>query len=163
MKRLQVRFVRDVEHVRCKDSIRNFMRRLGQGKAIIVVISDSYLKSGSCMFELLQIATAQPFRERVFPIVLSDADIYRPQGRANYIQHWENLVRELDQALKPLQGHSLIKLQEDLNDYAEIRRMFDGLADTLRDMNALTPKQHKDSGFADLVQRISSQLEAAAT
>jgi hypothetical protein len=153
-----IRLIRDREEVRYKDSIRDFMRRIGQGKAVVVVISERYLKSENCMFEMVQIAKEQRLRERIFPIVLSDANIYKPIGRVRYVQHWEKEIQELDEALKTVQGSNLTKLQEDLNVYAEIRQLFDGIADTLRDMNALTPDQHEGSGFEELIRRIRAQL-----
>jgi internalin A len=153
-----IRLIRDREEVRYKDSIRDFMRRIGQGKAVIVVISDKYLKSENCMFEMVEIAKAKGLQERIFPIVLSDANIYKATGRVGYVRHWEDQIQELDQALKTVRGDSLTNLQDDLTTYAEIRRLFDSIADTLRDMNALTPDQHEGSGFDELIRRIRGQL-----
>jgi hypothetical protein len=155
-----IRLIRDREEVRYKDSIRGFMRRIGQGKCVVVVISEKYLKSENCMFELVEVAKAQSLRERIFPIVLADANIYKATGRVRYVRHWEGEIRKLDKALKTVRGDNLTKLQDDLNIYAEIRRLFDGIADTLRDMNALTPDQHENSDFVDLVRRIRAQLGA---
>jgi len=153
-----IRVARDREEVRYKDSIRDFMRRIGEGKCVVVVISEKYLKSENCMFELVEVAKAERLRERIFPIVLSDANVYKATGRIRYVSYWENEIRELDEALKTVRGDNLTKLQEDLNVYAEIRRLFDGIADTLRDMNALTPGEHEGSGFEELIRRVQSQL-----
>jgi hypothetical protein len=155
-----IRLARDREEVRYKDSIRDFMRRIGEGKCVVAVISEKYLKSENCMFELVEVAKAQSLRERIFPIVLADANVYKATGRIRYVRHWEDEIRELDEALKTVRGDNLTKLQEDLNVYAEIRRLFDGIADTLRDMNALTPGQHEGSGFEELIRRIRRQLGA---
>jgi len=149
---------RDREEVRYKDSIRDFMRRIGQGKAVVVVISEKYLQSENCMFEMVEVAKAQGLRERIFPIVLADAGIYKATGRIRYVRYWEKQIQELDEALKTVRGDNLVKLQEDLNVYAEIRRLFDDIAGTLRDMNALTPDQHEGSGFDELIRRIRAQL-----
>lgn len=153
-----IRLIRDREEVRYRDSIHDFMRRIGQGRCVVVVISEKYLKSENCMFEMVEVAKAQALRERIFPIVLSDANIYKATGRIRYVRYWEDEIRELDEALKTVRGDNLRKLQDDLNVYAEIRRLFDGIADTLRDMNALTPDQHEGSGFEELIQRIRAQL-----
>lgn len=153
-----IRLIRDREEVRYKDSIREFMRRIGEGKCVVVVISEKYLKSENCMFEMVEVAKAQGLRERIFPIVLADANIYKATGRIRYVRHWEDQIHELDEALKTVRGDNLTKLQEDLNSYAEIRRLFDGITDTLRDMNALTPDQHEGSGFDELIRRIRAQL-----
>jgi GTPase SAR1 family protein len=153
-----IRIIRDREEVRYKDSMRDFMRRIGQGKCVVVVISDKYLKSENCMFEMIEIAKTPVLRERIFPIVLSDANIYKATGRIKYVRYWEDEIQELDEALKTVRGDNLTKLQEDLNLYSEIRRLFDGITDTLRDMNALTPDQHEGSGFEELIGRIRAQL-----
>lgn len=153
-----IRLIRDREEVRYRDSIRDFMRRIGQGKCVVVVISEKYLKSENCMFELVEVAKALSLRERIFPIVLADANIYKATGRVGYVSYWEDQIQELDTALKTVRGDNLTKLQEDLNVYAEIRRLFDGITDTLRDMNALTPDQYDGSGFDELIRRIRAQL-----
>jgi hypothetical protein len=90
--------------------------------------------------------------------VLSDANIYKATGRIRYVQHWETEIKTLDEALKTVRGDNLMKLQEDLNVYSEIRRLFDGIADTLRDMNALSPDQHEGSDFEELINRVRAQL-----
>ncbi|MEO5998942.1 MAG: hypothetical protein ABIN89_19385 [Chitinophagaceae bacterium] len=46
------------------------MKRIGTGKAVVVVIGDRYLKSPYCMFELLEIYRNRDFIDRIFPIVL---------------------------------------------------------------------------------------------
>lgn len=46
-----IRLLRDRKEVRYKDSIRDFMRRTGKGKAVeVVVISEKHLKSENCIF-----------------------------------------------------------------------------------------------------------------
>ena len=152
-----IRLLRDREEVRYKDSIREFMRRIGKGKCVVVVISEN-LKSENCMFEMLEIAQAGALRERIFPIVLPDANLYKAPGRVKYVSYWEDQIRELDEALKTVRGDNLTKLQEDLNLYAEIRRLFDRITDTLRDMNALTADLHEASGFEELTRRILAQV-----
>ena len=156
-----IRLLRDREEVRYKDSIRDFMRRIGQGKAVVTVISDKYLKSENCMFEMLEIAREGALRNRIFPIVLPDANIYKATGRAGYVRYWEEQTRELDDALKTVRGDRLRNLQEDLNLYADIRRMFDSIAGDLRDMNALTADGHEGSGFDELVGRIRALVGPA--
>ncbi len=153
-----IRLIRDREEMRYKDSIQDFMRRIGKGKAVVVVISEKYLKSESCMFEMVEIANAQSLRERVFPIVLPDANIYKATGRIQYVKYWEDEINKLDEALKTVRAANLTEVHEDLNLYSEIRRLIDGIAGTLRDMNALTPDQHENTGFDELIRRLQMQL-----
>jgi hypothetical protein len=48
-----VTIIRDKREMRFKDRIKDFMERIGRGKCVIVVISEKYLKSENCMFELV--------------------------------------------------------------------------------------------------------------
>ena len=72
---------------------------------------------------MVEVEKARGLRERIFPIVLSDANIYKATGRIRYVRYWEDQIQELDEALKTVRGDNLTKLQEDLNVYAEIRRL----------------------------------------
>ena len=80
-----IRIVRDKRALGYRGSIRDFMERIGRGSCVIVVISDKYLRSPNCMFELVEIAENKQFYDRVFPVVLSDANIYDPLKRIEYI------------------------------------------------------------------------------
>ena len=153
-----VRLHRDRTALHYKDSIRNFMRRLGRGKCIVVILSKRYLESPSCMFELLEIQKKGEFRERVFPVVLKDANIYTPLGRLGYIKYWEEQKQKLDRELRGVSGEKTSSIREDLDLYAEIRGMLDSITDTLRDMNALTVEEHLSSNFDELIREIEEQL-----
>ena len=45
------------------------MQRMERGKCVIVVISDRYLKSPHCMYELVQIVNNGEFDNRIFPMI----------------------------------------------------------------------------------------------
>ena len=137
------RLHRDRDELNYKDSIREFMQRLGQGKCVVVVISEKYLKSDNCMFELTQIAKAENLCDRIFPIILPDANLFKPLGRVGYIKYWEDQKAALNAALKGVDGENLASLQAELTTYAEIRRLLDGITGTMKDMNALTPPSTK--------------------
>ncbi len=70
-----------------KGNIKSFMQDLGQGKAVVLVISEKYLKSPNCCFELVQIAKHGDFAGRIFPMVLADAKIYDPAERGRFVEH----------------------------------------------------------------------------
>ncbi|MDA0867804.1 MAG: TIR domain-containing protein, partial [Cyanobacteria bacterium] len=84
-----ITLIRDKRDLGFKGRIKAFMEQIGQGNAVVVVISDKYLKSENCMFELVEIAANGDFYDRIFPIVLPDAQIYKPVQRIRYIKHWE--------------------------------------------------------------------------
>src|SRR5215213_10337750 len=92
-----LKIIRDKRDLGYKGSISAFMERIGKGNSIIVVISDKYLRSPNCMFELVEIAEGKQFHDRVFPIVLNNAEINDPLKRLEYVKHWESKRGELAQ------------------------------------------------------------------
>src|SRR5687768_458094 len=63
-----------------KGLISEFMRRIGRGNCIVIAISNKYLKSPNCMFELLEIyrksnSEINEMKEKIFPLILNDAKI----------------------------------------------------------------------------------------
>lgn len=149
-----VKLVRDRNELKYKDPIRSFMKRLGRGKAIIVVLSKSYLESKSCMFELTEIAQNGRLRERVFPIVLDGAGIYDPLNRLQYIKFWETKKKELDEGMKGVGSEFLKGIQDEINLYANIRHTLDSLLEILGDMNALSLAKHKAGGFSEIIRSL---------
>ncbi|HYC91360.1 MAG TPA: COR domain-containing protein [Thermoanaerobaculia bacterium] len=152
--------VRDKNEMRYKDSIQEFMRRIGRGTCIVVVISRDYLQSKSCMFELTQIAERGDIRDRVFPIVLQDADLSDAVKRVAYVKWWEEKIRELNAALKGVDQQDLEGIREELDLYAQIRRTISRWMTIIGDMNTLTPESHLDSRFETLMSAIHAQLQS---
>src|SRR5688572_10498525 len=153
--------VRDKRDLGFKGMIRDFMQQIGRGHAVIVVISDKYLKSPNCMFELVEIARNKDLYDRVFPIVLGDADIYNPVNRLKYIKHWEVKRAELAQAMKEVDPANLQGIREEMDSYDEIRDNVSNLTFLLKDMNTLTPEMHENSNFASLITTLEKRLAQA--
>lgn len=153
-----INFVRDKSEVRYKDSIRDFMERIGRGKCIVVVVSKKYLESKSCMFEMTEIADRGGIRDRVFPIVLDDAGIYDGLSRIGYIEYWEKKTDELDAAMKRVSSENLQGIREEIDLFVKIRNTAAGIVDTLGDMNALSPGQHQGAGFQELLRALEARL-----
>lgn len=150
--------IRDKRDLGFKGMIRDFMQQIGRGHAVIVVISDKYLKSPNCMFELVEIARNKDLYDRVFPIVLGDADIYNPVNRIKYIKHWEDKVKELDEAMRSVSAANLQGMRDEIDSYDEIRDNVSNLTFLLKDMNTLTPEMHESSNFASLITTLEKRL-----
>ncbi|MBE8999850.1 leucine-rich repeat domain-containing protein [Nostoc sp. LEGE 12447] len=154
-----VKIIRDKRDLGYKGLIKAFMERIGRGKCAIAVISDKYLKSPNCMFELVQIAKNSEFYNRIFPVVLADAQIYRPVARLQYIKHWEDEIKELDEGMREVGAANLQGFREEIDQYTEIRNTIAELTNLLRDMNTLTPDIHSESDFEELLKAIAVRLD----
>nr|WP_263983966.1 toll/interleukin-1 receptor domain-containing protein [Nostoc flagelliforme] len=154
-----ITIIRDKRDLPYKGQIKAFMERIGRGKCAIAVISDKYLKSPNCMFELLQIAKNGELSKRIFPIVLADAQIYKPAARLQYIKYWEEEIKEFDEGMKGVSAANLKGFREEIDQYTEIRSRIAELTNLLKDMNTLTPDIHSDSDFEELLNAIAVRLD----
>lgn len=158
-----LRLVIDRRDLAYRGSVADFMQRLSAGDCVVVLLSDRYLQSEYCMAELVGLLREGRLRERMFPIVLDDAGLYDPAACARRAGYWERKANELDAALKEVRGDNLARLQSKLTEYSEFRRLFDGITDTLRDMNALTPGEHAATGYEQLLNQLRERLARAGT
>jgi Flp pilus assembly protein TadD len=158
-----IRIVRDKRALGYRGSIKEFMERIGRGSCVIVVISDKYLRSSNCMFELVEIAENKQFHDRIFPVVLGDANIYDPVKRIEYVKYWEAKRKELAKAMKGVDPANLHGIREEMDEYDRIRDKISGITSILKDMNTLTPDMHRDSEFSNLYDAIVERLRETST
>ncbi len=154
-----IKIIRDSNTVGYKGRFREFMQRLSRGNYVIVVISDQYLKSDNCMYELVEIQKNGEIYDRIFPIVLEDAKIYNPAEGIKYVQYWEDKIKELDEGMKKVSSANLQGFREKLDLYTEIRKCIATLTNLLQDINALNPETLIESGFAPLLSAIKQHLD----
>lgn len=141
-----------------KGSINKFIERMGRGDCVVLIISDRYLRSADCMHALIEIAENKQFTNRIFPIVLEDAEIYDPIKQIKYIKHWEAAIEELENAVKEVKAANLHGIRETIDLYDDIRDKISGLTSTLKDMNSLTIDMHKAADFGELYDAISERM-----
>lgn len=155
--------VRDKSDLGFKGLIREFMQQIGQGNLVILIISDKYLKSKNCMFELMEVDKKGEFLDRIFPIVISDADIYDSLGILKYLKYWDQKIKDLNTSAKELENLAdTRKVQEDINLYTDIRGAIDDLAGKLSNMNTLTLEIMRGKQFQPLFDALEQKLSSPA-
>lgn len=153
--------IRDKNHLSYKGRIRDFMEQIGRSKYVLLVISNKYLHSVNCMFELVHIFKNQYFYERIFPVVLDEVKIADPSERVKLMKYWENETESLSNEIKQLKDLSNIQgLTEDLNLNAEIRDNIARLTDILKDTNTLSIDQLVSSDFEQLFASVQQKVKA---
>ncbi len=159
LKSKKIDVVRDSEDLEYKDSLKHFMQRLGRGKCVVVIISDKYLKSRYCMFELTEFLENGKFQERIVPLVLEDAKIYEPIDIVEYVKFWEEKLDEADKAMKSVQLANLSEsIRGDIDLYSKILKTISGFIGHLRDLLIPPVDMHQDSNFKDVINEINKIL-----
>ena len=120
------------------DSITEFMDRIGRGQRVFVFLSDKYLRSPNCMYELYQVWRRSGFdraifRDRVRVFVLPDAAIRTLADRKRYHDYWQQTYAEQKAVVDDLHARDdLSSLPElDFQHYKAMRQFAGQVLDIL--------------------------------
>lgn len=143
-----------------RESINDFMLSLGAADAIIIVVSEKYLHSEYCMFELLQIYKNKNILDRIFPVVLDEVKIAKSTDRLDLVKYWETQSNALETKIRELDSISNIEgITDDLNLYRSIRNNIAHLTAILKDINTLNITLHQESDFEDLFRAVYKKIQ----
>jgi hypothetical protein len=157
---------RDKSSMTYRASIKSFMDSIGRGKFIIAVVSDKYMKSEYCMYEAYRMFQSPAFGERVFPIVLPDADIFSFRGQAAYLKYWDSEYKSLTEEYKNIANVSptmVAPLTERLRDIEATTLFINDFMAAVGDMNVLTSQTHLESNFSQLISAIEGRMKSIET
>ncbi|MCX4366164.1 MAG: toll/interleukin-1 receptor domain-containing protein [Bacilli bacterium] len=110
---------RDVRDIGSWKSIRDFMKSIRQQDYAVLIVSDSYLRSKNCMFEVMEIMKETEYEDKIFPAVVEHG-IYDPLIRAKYIKYWQQECDKLEAAIRGLDPAKVTELATDLKHYKSI-------------------------------------------
>lgn len=126
--------VRDVRNIGIWRSIKDFMKSIRDQDYAVLFISEMYLKSANCMYEILEIMKEKEYEKRIFPVVLNNS-IYNPLVRLEYIKYWQNRYNELEEAINAIQISNIGGVLNELKRYKFIVNSIDDFLSVLIDMN----------------------------
>lgn len=108
---------RDIRDVEYHESFKKFMQTIETHDFVIMIVSDNYLKSRNCMFEVLEVIKDSQFQKKLAFIVLSDEDIkyyqnqtltsigakvYSSKEQAEYSLYWTQVEKNLQEQIEAL-------------------------------------------------------------
>lgn len=101
MQEAGITVLQDRNQVKPGDRISAFMKELAKGDLVLVVLSDRYLKSENCMFELYSIwqraqQDQELFLKRVIPLILPDAQLRSTGEKLARGEYWLEQKLELE-------------------------------------------------------------------
>lgn len=158
---------RDIRDVEYHESFKRFMQSIEKHDFVIMLISDNYLKSRNCMYEVLEVVKDSNFSEKLLFIVLSDedakyykttltesigADVYSMLGQAKYSKYWSTIDKDLDKEIEeigsPMYAITQIKekriVQKILLDMPEFLEF-------IRDNKGISFSEHVANNFTDMI------------
>lgn len=129
-----IKIHRDIKELNNWDSIKAYMNLIDKAECAVLLLSEAYLKSQNCMYEVLEVMRNAEYREKIFPVVI-ERKIYTSIGRARYVRYWKEEFNALRNELSGLEPYELGRLGEDLKRIQEIKTNIADFLDAVADMN----------------------------
>ena len=95
--------VRDKSTTAIEESVVNFINVIRNQDKVVLIITDRYLKSIDCMFEVSEAMKVDDWEEKIIPIVSEEVkDIYDVTKIVKYQKYWESKEKTIEAAIKDI-------------------------------------------------------------
>ena len=128
-----INLYRDTINIEPWGGIREYMQSIPQMDFVVLLISDAYLKSENCMYEVLEVLRDRRYRNKILPAVIN-TEIYKVEVRANYTLYWQQKYKELKKFLQEIEIQNIGRLGENLKRRQNIASNIAEFMDVIADM-----------------------------
>ena len=146
-------YKRDKKDCKLRDSITGFEEEIGNGKHIVVVLSDEYFESLGCMYEMACITEHGDIRGRVFFIDAMN-QVKRKKSLDIILKRWNKKKNELAKKATSLSASQI----NDLAAIDKIIRRFPDFWVEIEDAIALMATEVVADSAKSFVERVSENL-----
>ncbi|MBI9069844.1 MAG: toll/interleukin-1 receptor domain-containing protein [Salinivirgaceae bacterium] len=153
-----VTLVRDKRNTEYKDSFKEFMKKIRSTDSVLMIVSDAYLKSRNCMYEVLETLKDENFKDRIYPIVLHDAKIYSPAERLEYLEYWKNEYSTLKESISKFSPEEVISVTSDLKIMRDIYGSIVDFISIVSDLKNIPLDTLKKNHFKEIKQKLGIQV-----
>lgn len=110
---------RDEDATRPGDRISEFMREIGRGARVLVLLSDKYVRSANCMQELSYLydrhrADPRGLDEHVLPLMVDKGFRCGTEQRLGHVRYWKDELARLKQLTVGLEPHECLSAIEEM-------------------------------------------------
>lgn len=154
LNKANIPFCRDIIDCGYRANIREYEEKIGKGAKVLAYISEAYLKSINCMYELALVFMHGGVENRLFPIVTieksRDASFLK-----ELLVYWESLYQQKRTILNDLPSGVSLQAINELGYCGHIIRELPKIVNYLSDVNTLTKEKLSENHFELLLKKIS--------
>lgn len=146
---------RDVRDAFPYSSIKKFMDTIRDHDYVIILVSDAYLKSTNCMYEVIQFIKEKNYINRTFPIIIDNkAQIFDRSKHSKYIRYWQEKYVEFEAKIKAIQTIGTVTLYKELDKIEKIQSNIGDFLDKIIDLNCVTLEKLENTDYKAIVDKI---------
>lgn len=149
----KIPYSRDIKDCGYRENIRRYEEEIGRGAKVLAYISDEYMKSINCMYELALVFAHGNVEKRLFPIVTisnrRDAAFFK-----ELFEYWNSEYQKRKEILNDLPSGISLQVIQELGYCNLIIHELQMIVNYLADVNTLTLAQLSENNFKLLTEKI---------
>ncbi|MFE4118502.1 TIR domain-containing protein [Priestia sp. YIM B13448] len=168
-----IKITRDINVTAYRDSLDEFMKTIRDHDFVVSVVSNAYIKSLNCMYEIMHLMQDKNYQEKLFFIIVNkddldyydeknrydgfEAKIYDFRERVNYLTYWRDKKAELDQIIKEaaLPPELMVNLAVEMRKLNSVIPPMDDFINLLSDKVGRSFKEMYKDNFKEIVDTIN--------
>ena len=155
-----IRLTRDVRDVPAYSSLTKFMDTIRDHDYVIMLISDAYLKSTNCMYEVIQFIQERNYIGRTFPIIIdNEATIFDHSKHGKYIRYWQIKYKEFGDEIKTLQYTGTSPLHKELDKINKIQSNIGEFLNKIADLKCFSLDELESSNYKAILDKIGNKFK----
>lgn len=136
-----------------RSNIKDFMNTIGESDFVLMLISDEFLKSDWCMYEVTELLNTHAFHDKILPVVLDNANpIFKLTGRLPYYEYWTNLVEEHNRLIAKYSNDDLIEV---IRRYKNVVNYLGDFFTNITKLNLLSIQALKQQNYRPILDLVS--------
>lgn len=148
----------DVRDAKAYSDLKKFMDTIRDHDYVIMLISDTYLKSINCMYEVIQFIQEKDYTGRTFPIIIdNDETIFNISKHDKYIGYWQKKYKELEDKIKTLQRTGTSSLHNELDKIDKIQSSIGEFLDKISTLNCISLEVLENTRYKDILRYIEEE------
>ncbi len=146
--------IRDKKDLQYKSSLKKFMKKIRSSDYVIMIISDSFLKSSNCMYEVLELVKDDNYKSKTLQILIPGTNIFSSSEKFHYINYWNQEHDILESKIEKIQLSDSNVLIKELKHIVEIKSNIGSFLEFLTEENCLDYASIKANTYKPLTDVI---------
>ncbi|PTX58598.1 tetratricopeptide repeat protein [Kordia periserrulae] len=148
-----INLIRDIRDVKYTQNLKEFMKSVREQDFMLLVISEKYLKSINCMFEVIENMKETKFSKTILPVVI-EKRVFDFKFKKEILNFWNEKSKELTSELNDIEPDNALGLFKELRRVKEIYRNMDEFLQIINDIKILTYEDVEKGEYKELFDKI---------
>ena len=154
-----IQLTRDERDAPAYSSLPKFMDTIRDHDYVILLISDAYLKSINCMYEVIQFIQERNYIDRTFPMVIdNETTIFNGSKHIKYIHYWQERYKEFGEEMKKLQYTGTSPLHKELDKIDKIQSNIGEFLNKIAKLKCLPLDELENTNYKAILDKIGNLI-----